>query len=267
MADDSDDKAPAYSTNDKWAEAVNLLTGYVLPPRGTIFKDKLYGNDDIPLMKVEIHDWDVEPDLAELSAINAMNWRTQNSGWRIENTDFVVPFFNGSTSVGSTVNMRKARITLLGTDANHDVPAGGVTHGATFTENSGNLMGDDFKGWDSRPLASYSYGGGIALNELLNAPHYSTYGFSWNDIHVDDKNAVDLTGFERAAKAFDRASRFFYLSRATIQSWEDELGDSEDPAWRGQAAGVFWDIIHQLGVTYQNYSDTLPLEFIFSKAA
>jgi hypothetical protein len=263
MADDTDDKAPAYSTNDKWAEAVNLLTGYKLPPRGTIFKDKLYGNDDIPLMKLEISDWDVEPDLAELSAINAMNWRTENSGWRIENTDFVVPFFNGPTSVGSTVNMRKARITLLGTTG-HDVPAGGVTHGGQFTEHGSHLMPDGFKGWDSGPLASYSYGGGVALEALMNDP-YSTWGFSWNDIHVDDANAVDLTGFERAAEAFDRAARFFYLSRATIQTWEDELG-AEDAAWRGQAAGVFWDIIHQLGVTYQNYTDTLPLEFIFSKA-
>ncbi|MCW2947876.1 MAG: hypothetical protein JWR24_4593, partial [Actinoallomurus sp.] len=264
MTDTSNDKAPAYSSNDTWSDAVSLLTGYKVPPRGSVFKDKLYGNDDIPLMKLEISDWDVEPDLAELDAINAMSWRTQNSGWRIENTDFVVPFFNGPSSVGSTVHMKKARITLLGTDANHDVPAGGVDPGGTFGAGS-SLMPDGFKGWDSTYLSSYSYGGGMALEALLNEP-YSTFDFSWgNSSPVDVMQAVDLTGFDRVASAYDRAARFFYLSRATIQNWEDELG-AEDAAWRGQAAGVFWDIIHQLGVTYQNYSDTLPLEFVFSKA-
>jgi hypothetical protein len=75
---------------------------------------------------------------------------------------------------------------------------------------------------------------------------------------VDDANAIDLTGFDRVASAFDRAAAFFHTSRATIQGWEDELG-SEAAAWRGQAAGVFWDIVHQLGTTYQNYTDTLPV--------
>jgi hypothetical protein len=263
MADDTADIPPAYSTGDDWWTAVHLLTGYQPPKRGLIFS-KLLGNNKIPLMKLEISDWDVSPDLAELSAINAMSWRTQNSGWRIQNTDFIVPFFNGSTSVGSTVNMRKARITLLGTDSDHSVPAGGVDMGATFTENGSHLMPDGFEGWDSRPLSQYSYGGGMALESLLNPP-YSTWRYAWNDIHVDDPAAVDLTGFDRVASAFDRAAQFFHLSRTTIQGWEDELG-TEDASWQGQAAGVFWDIIHQLGITYQNYTDTLPLAGVFSKA-
>jgi hypothetical protein len=267
MADNSNDKAPAYSSNDDWAAAVSLLTGYKLPQRGEIFKDKLYGNNDIPLMKVEIDDWNVEPDLAEISAINAMSWRTQNSGWRPEgwNTDFVVPFFNGSGGAGSEVKMRKARITLLGTDAEHHVPAGGVDAGGQFGAAGNNLMPSDFKGWDSRPLGSYSFGGGKALEALMYDPH-GTWRFAWNDIHVEDPNAVDLSGFERVAKSFDRAARFFHTSRTTIQSWEDELG-VEDAAWRGQAAGVFWDLIHQLGITYENYEDTLPtVQDAFSKA-
>src|SRR3569833_1530197 len=267
MADNSNDKAPAYSSNDTWADAVKLLTGYNLPPRGEIFKDKLYGNDDIPLMKLQIDDWDVEPDLAEICAINAMSWRTKNSGWRPEgwDTDFVVPFYSGPAGVGSTVHMKKARSTLLGTDADHHVPAGGVDAGATFGAGS-RLMPDGFKGWDSTFLGSYSYGGGRALEELLKAPHYTTYGFSWNNIHVDNLQAVDLTGFDRAAKAFDRAARIFHLSRTTIQSWQDEDGNTEDAAWRGQAAGVFWDSIRQLGNIYQNYEDALPLQGVFSAA-
>ncbi|MFB9831105.1 AAWKG family protein [Actinoallomurus acaciae] len=264
MADDSSqDKAPAFSTGDDWWTAVYTLTGYQPPKRGVIF-EQLYGNDDIPLMKIEIHDWDVEPDLAELSAIDAMSWRTQNSGWRIENTDFVVPFFNGPTSKGSTVQMRKARITLLGTYGG-EVPAGGVVMGGEFTEKGSHLMPDGFQGWDSRPLSQYSYGGGMALEQLLYSPN-STWRYAWNNVHVEDDAAVDLTGFDRVANAFDRAAQFFHNSRNTIQGWEDEVGTTEDAAWQGQAAGVFWDIIHQLGNIYQKYTDTLPLQGYSSKA-
>src|SRR3569833_4652537 len=118
MADDTADIPPAYSTVDDWWKAVQLLTGYEPPKRGIIFKD-LYGNDKIPLFKLEISDSAVSPDLAELDAINQMSWRTANSGWRIRNTDFVVPFFDGPSSEGSEVRMKNARITLLGTDAAH----------------------------------------------------------------------------------------------------------------------------------------------------
>src|SRR3569833_884126 len=256
MADDTADIPPAYSSGDVWWKAVLLFFGFVLFFCGFIFKD-LYGNDKIPLFKLEISDSAESPDLAELDAINQMSWRTANSGWRIRNTDFVVQFFDGPSSVGSEVHMKNARITLLGTDADHNVPAGGVNPGATFGSGS-RLMPDGFQGWDSRPLARYSYGGGMALETLLNPP-YSTWRYAWNDVHVDDGAAVDLTGFDRAASAFDRVAQFFHLSRQTIQGWQDALG-TEDTAWQGQAAGVFYDIILQLGNTYQTYTDTHPLE-------
>jgi hypothetical protein len=248
----------ATSSGDDWWDAISKLTGFEPPKRADLFKDHLFGNNDIPLMKMEFSDSYVEPSNAEAEAINELGqWRTQNSGWRVQNTDFVVPFYYGSTSIGSEVQMRKARITLLGTTGGPDAPGGGVSYGGEFTEHGSHLMGDDFKGWDSRPLAQYSFGGGIALEALLNEP-YSTWRFTWNDSEpIDDTKSVDLTGFDRVASAFDRAAQFFHTSRATIQSWEDELG-SENAAWRGQAAGVFWDITHQLGVMYQDYTDTLP---------
>jgi hypothetical protein len=262
------DVAPASSDNDKWHDAITLLTGFTPPPRGTVFKD-LYGNDEIPLMKVEIHDSSATPSNAELDAINDLSWRTQNSGWRIENTDFSVPFYSGTNGavgalpVGSEVKMRKARITLLGTDTAHNVPAGGVDMGSKFGAGS-HLMPDGFKGWDSTMLANYSYGGGLALEQLLNPP-YTTHGWGMNGKNVADGDSVDVNTFELAADAFDRAALFFSMSRQTIQNWEDQLG-SEDAAWRGQAAGVFWDMIHQLGINYQNYSDALPLTLFQSKA-
>jgi hypothetical protein len=265
------DVAPASSDNDKWHDAITLLTGFTPPMRGTVFKD-LYGNDDIPLMKVEIHNSTATPSNAELDAINDLSWRTQNSGWRIENTDFVVPFYSGMNGavgalpVGSEVQMRKARITLLGTNAGSTAPpAGGVDMGGQFGDHSGShLMPDGFKGWDSTMLANYSYGGGLALEQLLNPP-YTTHGWGMNGKNVADGDSVDVNTFELAAEAFDRAALFFSMSRQTIQNWEDQLG-SEDAAWRGQAAGVFWDMIHQLGINYQNYSDALPLTLFQSKA-
>jgi hypothetical protein len=255
MADDGSN-----ASGDDWWDAVSKLTGYEPEARDKLFDPSLLGNNKIPLMKLEIDNYDVEPEDAELAAINDLGqWRMQNSGWRVQNTDFVVPFYSGDTGVGSIVTMRRARITLLGTTGVNEEygPNGGVNMGATFTEHGSKLMGDNFGGWDSRPLARYSFGGGMALNALLNDP-YSTWRFNWNDKQVGDDNAIDLTGFDRVAKAFDRVAQFFHTSRATIQGWEDELGNEETAAWRGQAAGVFWDIVHQLGVMYQGYTDTLP---------
>src|SRR4051812_3904864 len=93
MADPAGDKPPASSANDHWYDAITLLTGYKPPvKRGEIFKT-LYGNDDIPLMKVEIDTSGASPTNAEAEAINDMAWRARNSGWRINDTDFVVPFY------------------------------------------------------------------------------------------------------------------------------------------------------------------------------
>ncbi|MCO5971949.1 AAWKG family protein [Actinoallomurus soli] len=271
MADPAGDKPPASSANDHWYDAVTLLTGYKPPvKRGEIFKT-LYGNDDIPLMKVEIDTSGASPTNAEAEAIHDMAWRARNSGWRINDTDFVVPFYGptddsavSTLATGTEVHMRRARITLLGT-YNHEIPHGGVSYGGKFGKDS-HLMPSGFEGWDSAPLAQYSYGGGLALEKLMYDPH-TTQGFSFNDVSVLDDDAVDLKSFDKAAMAFNRAALFFYNSRATIQQWEDALG-SEDAAWRGQAAGVFWDIIHQLGVNYQSYTDALSVGgFGISKVA
>jgi len=163
MADDGSN-----ASGDDWWDAVSKLTGYEPEARDKLFDPSLLGNNKIPLMKLEIDDYDVEPEDAELAAINDLGqWRMQNSGWRVQNTDFVVPFYSGGPGVGSIVTMRRARITLLGTTGVNEEygPNGGVNMGATFTEHGSKLMGDNFGGWDSRPLARYSFGGGMALND------------------------------------------------------------------------------------------------------
>jgi hypothetical protein len=267
MADPAGDKPPASSADedDQWYHAIQLLTGYTpSAKRSEIFKDHLYGNDDIPLMKVELDTSTTSPTNAEAEAINDMSWRARNSGWRINDTDFVVPFYGptddssvSTLPTGTEVHMRRARVTLLGTDSAHTIPHGGVSFGSEFGAGS-HLMPDGFKGWNSKPLAQYSYGGGLALEKLMYEP-YSTRGFSFNDVPVIDDNAVDLKSFDRAALAFNRTALFFSNARAAIQQWEDALGSTENAAWRGQAAGVFWDIIHQLGINYQNYTDALSV--------
>src|SRR5690242_17829735 len=86
---------PASSNLDDWPTAVKLLTGYRMPLRDELFDKLLIGNNDIPLFKIEIHDSFATPSNAEADAIDDLAWRTKNSGWRIEDTDFVVPFYAG----------------------------------------------------------------------------------------------------------------------------------------------------------------------------
>ncbi|WP_405891223.1 AAWKG family protein [Streptomyces sp. NBC_00133] len=255
---------PAYSTDDYWHLAVKLLTGYEMPLRESLF-DKLLGNQGIPLMKIEFSDYDGEPSNAVVEAADSLGWRAENSGWRIENTDFVIPFYSGkhgpitTASVGTKVVMKKARITLLGTTSTDAPPAGGVVLGSDFKSNNDK----EFDGlnahqeWSNKALSQYSYGGGKALEHLLGEAQ-STIGFSWNDLRVENKNAVNLKSFEEAADAFDRAASFFRTQHRQLEDWEFDLG-AEEASWKGQAAGVFRDLIHGLARNYDKYSDQLPL--------
>ncbi|WP_308358327.1 AAWKG family protein [Streptomyces cucumeris] len=263
MSDESKRVFPAHSTDDYWHLAVKVLTGYEAPLRQDLFGD-LLGNDKIPLMRVEFSDHDGEPSNATLDAVNDMEWRTENSGWRIENTDFVVPFYSGKhgsigdAAVGTKVKMKKARVTLLGTAGTDSPPAGGVVVGGDFKSK----LGKDFQGqskdtvWSNKALSQYSYGTGRALDWLLK--HGSTIDFDWNDLRVENKNAVNLESFKDAAEAYDRAAQFFAHRYKDLQDWEFDLG-KEEASWKGQAAGVFRDMIHGLARNYESYSEQFPV--------
>ncbi|MFJ8232983.1 AAWKG family protein [Streptomyces sp. NPDC094448] len=254
---------PADSVDDYWHTAVQVLTGYVMPKRELLF-GSLVGNDSIPLMRVEFSDHDGEPSNAVVDAVNDMNWRTENSGWRVENTDFVVPFYSGKDGpvaeapVNTRVKMKKARITLLGTSGTADPPAGGVVLGGEFKSG----LGKDFQGqakdtvWSNKALAQYSYGGGKALEQLLY--NGSTLHFTWNDLPVHDADAVDLGSFDHNAQAFDRVAQFFAARTRELKDWEFDLGKQE-ASWKGQAAGVFKDLVHGLVRTYESYSEQFPV--------
>ncbi|MFI2378272.1 AAWKG family protein [Streptomyces sp. NPDC018964] len=252
---------PADSVDDYWHTAVKVLTGYTMPARETLF-GRLLGNDGIPMMRVEFSDYEGYPPDAIVDAVDQLEWRQQNSGWRVENTDFVVPFYSGKkgaigdAGVNTQVKMKKARVTLLGTTG-LDVPAGGVVMGSEFRSG----LGRDFQGqskdtvWSNKALAQYSYGGGEALNHLL--VNGNTRGFSWNDLPVPDADVVDLRSFDMNAEAFDRVAQFFRQRARDLQDWEFDLG-KQDASWKGQAAGVFKDIVHALARNYAAYSEQFP---------
>ncbi len=83
------------ATNDRWAEAVKFFTGYPMPARDGLF-DTLVGNEGIPLMKVEISDMN-QVDYVDTEDYN---WLLENAGYKINNTDFVIPFYSASGGDG-----------------------------------------------------------------------------------------------------------------------------------------------------------------------
>ncbi|PWI13052.1 microtubule/TRAF3 and DISC1 binding protein [Streptomyces sp. Act143] len=250
------------ATNDHWHEAIKLFTGYVAPARDTLF-DTLVGNEGIPLMKVEISD------VSQVDYVDTedLNWLYENAGYQIQNTDFVIPFYStsGSGGAGSDVSMHKARITLLGQKSGDSPPTGGYVEGGTFTSQYDNHLGMGKPTWDTRPLAQYSYGTGLALEALLNKPE-GTHGFTWNEVSVDEAASVTLANFDVVAGAFDRVAKFFVDQQKKIEEWQTRVGVEKNDAWRGTAAGVFWDLVKKLNKQYGDYADDMsPNGSYFSK--
>ena len=241
------------ATNDLWQEAIRFFTGYDAPKRNTLF-GSLVGNEGIPLMKVEISDMGtvdyVDPD--------DLNWLSENAGYKINNTDFVIPFYHASGGAGSEVSYHKARITLLGDHTEKDGKlTGGVIEGGQFSSHIDGHLGMDGKPtWDTGPLNQYSYGTGRALEALL-WNKLGTHGFAFGGLPVDNANSVTLANFDHVAGAFDRAAKFFIEQKKQVEDWQTKVGTQKNEAWRGQAAGVFWDLIHKIKKQYTDYAEDM----------
>ncbi|MFE5238791.1 MULTISPECIES: AAWKG family protein [unclassified Streptomyces] len=251
MADEN--VKPLTSANDSWHQAVWLFTGYKAPLRDTLFTS-LVGNEGIPQMKVEIS----RQNSVTYVDVEDLDWMTENSGWRIENTDFVIPFYatgEDDASTGDQVSMYKARFTLLGNKSNDGPPVGGVVEGGEFKSQYDNHLGlsGDKATWSTQDLTQYSYGTGRALEALLYKDQ-GTHGFAWNGLDVPNDQAVTLSSFDTAAASFDRAAQFFVDRAAAVKEWESRLGTEQNEAWRGQAAGVFWNLVHTLEKQYSGYA-------------
>ncbi|MEU8588764.1 AAWKG family protein [Streptomyces sp. NPDC048664] len=228
--------------DDYWGKAVNLYTGYPMPSRKTLF-DKLKSKEGIPLFRMDIQDMDVRAVTAEdYSAI---------SGWmKHDGEDYDLVFYTagGDGQHDDGVSMRRARIVLIGVPVDDKSRArlldqGEMSSGGAFTGHYGDQ-------WDAGPMSQYISGAKAALDKLLT--DHSTRGFSYSGATVADAEAVDLNSFERTADAFDRAAKFFIDHATILEQWETSLG-SEQSSWKGQAAGVFWHLVHQLRKNYDSY--------------
>ncbi|WP_170066634.1 AAWKG family protein, partial [Streptomyces sparsogenes] len=248
MADDKE-------YDDYWLKAVKLFTGYEGPPRHTLF-DKIVGNAGIKQMKVEITK---QKSVATIDATD-FDWLSENAGWHINNTDFVIPFY---TNDDGTVHYYKARFTLLGSKSDDGAYRGEVVGGEGKSKYGKELEDGHFKPsdngttWNTFDLTSYAYGTGKALKALVENEN-GTLGFSWGgEPPIPLDKGVRLASFDMAADAFDRVAKFFWDSNATMAEWQEKVGRDENDAWKGQAAGVFWDLIHELGRRYGHYADDM----------
>ncbi|MFK4185496.1 AAWKG family protein, partial [Streptomyces sparsogenes] len=248
MADDKE-------YDDYWLKAVKLFTGYEAPARHTLF-DQIVGNAGIKQMKVEITK---QKSVKTIDATD-FDWLSENAGWHINNTDFVIPFY---TNDDGTVHYYKARFTLLGFKSEDGAYRGEVVGGEGKSKYGKELEDGHFKPsdngttWNTFDLTSYSYGTGNALKALVENEN-GTLGFSWGGkppIPLD--KGVRLGSFDMAADAFDRVAKFFWDSNATMTEWQEKVGRDENDAWKGQAAGVFWNLIHELGRRYGHYADDM----------
>ncbi|WP_089101320.1 AAWKG family protein [Streptomyces hyaluromycini] len=95
-----------------------------------------------------------------------------------------------------------------------------------------------------------------ALRTLVQPP-YKSLGVSsaWGGSPSLD-NGVDLASFTTLAKSFDNAGTFFTAHAETLKQWTESLGD-ENAAWKGKAAGVFYDLVNNLHDKYETFKSEL----------
>lgn len=234
-----------HDPDDYWGQAVTLLTGYAVPSRKTLF-DTLSSKEHIPLFRGGLENLNV-PILSEKYFTALVGWHAQ------EGEDYNLAFVDaGGDGKHDTASLRQATIVFIGVPVDGNgrarlLDAGELTGGGKFTGS----QGDE---WDFGPLGQYSSGPKAALQKLL--ADGTTRGFSYNGYDVLNAEAVDANSFERTAQSFDRTMKFFKDHATTLTAWETSLGE-ENAAWRGQAAGLFWQLIHQLRTNYDDYVDQL----------
>ncbi|MFI5998690.1 AAWKG family protein [Streptomyces sp. NPDC051362] len=233
-----------YDPADYWGKAVTLLTGYGVPRRSTLF-DQLKGNDDIPLFRIDI-------EKLGMRAVTSGDYTAIESGWQKHNgRDYEIVFYTaGGDGSHGKVEMNRARIVFIGTNIHDDgkdhlLDQGEMVEGYKFGKDNS---------WDYSPVGQYISGPKAALDTLLG--EQTTRDFKYNGLAVLPNEAVDLKSFERSAQAFDRAIQFFELRAQSLQDWEKSMGD-EQAAWRGQAAGVFWHLLHQVRTNFDSYVEQL----------
>ncbi|MGW3622029.1 AAWKG family protein, partial [Streptomyces sp. NPDC000880] len=228
--------------DDYWGQAVNLLTGFPMPVRKTLF-DSLKSADGIPLFRIQLDRFAVRP------------VSSGDMGWHVSpGEDFDVVFYGSEDGDGAHPirEMNRIRIVFIGVanDANGKgrlADPGETGLGGKFSSSVEDVD------WDVGPLSNYVGGPRAALNALLSPGNgYSTRDVEYNGTTVADADAVDLMSFRHTADSFDRTAQFFVQQAKVLQQWETSLGE-EQAAWKGQAAGLFWNLIHEVRKNYDSY--------------
>ncbi|MBU6533103.1 AAWKG family protein [Streptomyces sp. NPDC057245] len=247
-------------TGDTWQKAVQMLTGYVLPDRNTVF-DTLKGNEAIPLMHVR------------LDHVGGPSYQSNfllPDGWHTHNTDYTFPYYapnNNQTggSAGDSLHSYRAHITFLAQykedwfDGDDWISDYGKTSDNLKDKGGWNWEGDSLS-WNTNALVQYVYGSRAALKKLTEAPDYSTRGFVNRGREVTDGEYVNLLSFTEAAQAFDRVVKFFEDSSATVGKWDTEnIGEGSD-SWDGTSAALFKELVHKLARNYEGYVDQLTAQ-------
>ncbi|MFD4555911.1 AAWKG family protein [Streptomyces sp. NPDC058469] len=210
-------------TGDKWADAVMMFTGMLLPARDKVFTD-IHGNDNIPLMNVTISEvwmWDRNGPL------------NQSWGYVHEGHTYTVLLFK---VIGDQIHSYKAYIDFLW-DAHESAPGGST--GAN--------------------LDIYSNGPWYAFSAL--STHYSTKGITYGSGDsgigsVAIADAVDLTGFTAVSRAFDRTQEFFREYEKKLKDWVDGM-DSGSASWKGNGAQQFTQVLTEMSANYTSWSNQM----------
>ncbi|MFI9758994.1 AAWKG family protein [Streptomyces sp. NPDC051963] len=248
MPSEEDTQIPLLSKYDEWQKAVKVLTGYDAPLIEDVFTDKLIGNQDIPLMYVEIETMDK----VEVVDASETAWIGENSLFDVNTLDITIPFYN---DIDGEVKYQKVKIRLLGDRDSGYAPVGGVKAGSEgkLPDTDENTEGTS---WDTYALNRYAYGTGRALEALFRHEH-GTKGFAWGGDGVGIEDTVDLSTFETAALAFDHVQNFVNGRMNELHGWEKILGTYENDNWRGYAAGVWWELVHLLVRRYERLAEDM----------
>ncbi|MFJ4895959.1 AAWKG family protein, partial [Streptomyces sp. NPDC088788] len=237
------DNTPIDPGNDDWYRAVPVFTGYT-PPSITDVLENLKSYDGTPLMHVTIK----KADNNDLPELEETNWQEQNFYNEIGAMNFNVPFYLYG---GRDPKKYVANIQLIGIqDTKTAINSGGSA--GSFKSEGANAQESK---WDTTKLAQYSYGTGAALDWLLTKPH-GTRGFDWSPA-VTDETYVDPSTFEKTALAFDRFRHFVGQRKDVAESWKKTFGETEDEKWKGQAAGVWWNLTHLIIRRYERLSEDM----------
>ncbi|MGX1756820.1 AAWKG family protein [Streptomyces lydicus] len=235
------DDTPINPGNDDWQKVVTTFTGYPVPSVKEVL-DNLKGHDGTPLMHVTIED----AGDSKMPELEETNWQSENFYNEINTMHIKIPFYTNNGGL----KKRYVSIQLLGIQdtkaAMHDGGAAG-----SFKDEDGK---EESK-WDTTALARYSYGAGHALDWLLTKPQ-GTRGFDWGP-GIEDKAYVDPSTFEATAQAFDRVENFVNSRKEVLDGWEKEFGAVENENWKGQAAGVWWNLVHLLVRRYERLSEDM----------